>query len=176
MKEGITSFETLLSVELFMISENLIYKMREQLHNFERVFDRLPELTINTNKDAGTPIEAKYFHQFVGMIEKKENPEVYAYFNLSTTDSVLYREIEEWGSYDKMFEGYDFNKLLKPFMENRVLANDRTIFETTSNYIIIKISFTTTQDYYSGGYECEVEFDVVGYLDNKLVRHEYKDL
>ena len=39
-------------------------------------------------------------------------------------------------------------------------------------YLIVELTYMTTQDYYSGGWEGEMELDIIGYLDNNL---KFKD-
>ena len=68
MREGTTKHLVLLGIELYEISEKLIYDLRNsEPRKPENVFKHLPEYTINTNPGANNkPILAENFHQFIG--------------------------------------------------------------------------------------------------------------
>ena len=65
MREGVTKHLVLLGVELYEISEKLIYDLRNsEPRKPNNVFEHLPEYTINTNPGAkNQPVPAEYFHQ-----------------------------------------------------------------------------------------------------------------
>ena len=172
MREGTSKHLALLAVELYEISEEFIYKLREQQHPRQDVFEHLPEFTINKNETANNqPIPAKYYHQFVGMLKPDKN-EKYLYFNLNTQDSILFEEISNSGI-DDLFADFDFEKLLSKFTPNPETHISGFVIPMT-NYLVVELVYITSQDHYSGGYDCDMEIDVVGYLDHNLQRTPFE--
>ena len=173
MKEGISKHLTLLAVELYEISEKFIYELREKQHQSQDMFDYLPEHTINKNKTANNqPIQAKYYHQFVGSLKPQDDGEKYLYFRVMTHDSLLDHEISESGIED-LFAKLDFEKLLSVFPKEPQENLTNFVFPTT-HYLVVELTYITSYDHYSGGYDCDMEIDVVGYLDNYLNKKDFK--
>jgi len=172
MREGTSKHLALLAVELYEISEEFIYNLREAQHPRQDVFEHLPEFTINKNEGANNqPIVAKYYHQFVGAL-RPEKKEKYLYFNLSTQDNILHEEISNSGMED-LFQGFDFEKLLskfKPEPEKKISG----FVIPHIYYLVVELVYTTSQDHYSGGYDCDMDIDVVGYLDYNLQRQPFE--
>ena len=173
MKEGFSRVKCLLGVELFEISENFIFDMRESHERPDTAYDFLPEFTINDNKgEHNQPVKAEYFHQFVGF-EKKEDPKKYIYFRLATLDGLLQNEIDNSGIED-LFKDFDFKYFLSTFVPNNESDIHNMVFPKT-HYLIVHLCYETTYDNYSGGYECELDISIAGYLDGNL-EAKYYDL
>lgn len=171
--EGVSTVTALLGVEVFNISEQAIHNLRIKSYNKERVFDDLPEYTINTSEKGNNgPIKAEYFHQFMGYTLPKKNLS-FIYFNMLSCDSILDQEMNNIGV--EMFVDFDFSVILKPFIPTHVVDEaDHGQHLTKTNYIIVELRYITSQDHLSGGWECEVEYDVVGYLDADMNKLEYE--
>jgi hypothetical protein len=155
----------LLGVELFEISNKFIYKLREKHKNTDEVFDYIPEFTINTNEGQhNQPIRSECFHQFVGIGENEE--EKYLYFDLHTVDSQLDYEISQTGIED-LFKEQDFKKILSKFTPHS--DDDLSNFILPKvYYLIVVLIYETYQDYYNGGWEYDMEVDIIGYLDENF--------
>jgi len=158
----------LLGVEVFEISDKYIHALRKaQESNPERVFDVLPEYTINVNEGAQVKnglIVARYYHQFVGMFEGKA--EKYLYFNLHTLDSQLDYEFSQCGK-EEFFKDLDFKKILSYFTPQN--CEDISHFAIPrENYLIVELTYTSSYDNYSGATEYEMEADITGYLNGNL--------
>jgi len=167
---GITKIRCLLGVEVFEISDKYIMELRQAHRNAEEVFDILPEYTINTNKGVGNkPVLAKYFHQFIG---HGDSDEKYLYFNLQAADNQLDFEIRE-GSIEDIFEGYDFKELLSHFKPQTDDDIKKYVFPQT-NFLVVELTYITSQDYYSGGWETDVEVEIIGYLNPNLEIQYFK--
>lgn len=171
--EGVSVLTALLGVEVFNVSEQHIHNLRIKGYNKNRIFDDLPEYTINTNEKAcGQPVKAEYYHQHMGFTLPKKDLS-FVYFNMASCDSILDDEMSNAG--DEMFDDFDFNEILKPFIPTYVVdEKEGNYFKTKTNYIIVELRYITSQDHLSGGWECEVEYDIVGYLDADMNKHEYE--
>lgn len=156
--------ECLLGVEYYHISENYIAGIREKRYDREKIFQLLPDFTINSN-DYNQPILAEYFHQFIGW-EKSENPKIFIYFNLKTIDNILQEDIDNAGI-EELFKEYDFKEILsvfKPHTDDDI----KHLVLPSINYLIIEETYIGGYDYYYGGYEYDIETKIVGYLDSNL--------
>ena len=163
--------ESLLGVEYYKISENYIAQLREKRVNWENVFKILPEFTTNTNEDQhNQPMLAEFFHQFQGWYEVEE-PKIFIFFNLKTIDNLLQEEIDNTGI-DDLFRDYDFEKILSVFKPYTDYDLKHMIIPRIE-YLIVKQIYDTNYDYYNGGWECDAEFQIIGYLDNKLNKNYY---
>jgi hypothetical protein len=164
--EGVTRIKCLLGVELYEISNNFIYKMREAHKKPDEVFDYLPTYTLNTYKDQhNRPMLADCFHQFIGLFDNEKN-EKYFYFNLETLDSQLKEEIDNAGIED-LFKKFDFLKILSHFTSHSEDDLSKMVFPTV-NYLIVELTYDVSYDYYNGGYDCDLDVDIIGYLDGNL--------
>lgn len=174
MREGTSKHLALLAVEVYEISEKFIYELRKKQHPRQDVFEHLPEFTINNNKTANKqPIPARYYLQFSGHLKPNDDDDTkYLFFNLATQDSILDEEISNSGI-DDLFADFDFEKLLSRFIPNPETHISGFVIPKT-NYLVVELIYTTTQDHYSGGYECEMEIDIVGYLDHNLQRTPFE--
>lgn len=162
MKEGVSKVQCLLGVEYFEISDNFIYNLRENHKRVDKVFDFLPKYTLGGNNQI---VLAEYYHQFVGF-EKKEKPEFYPYFNLKTMDNLLQEEIDNAGCED-LFKEENFLKHLMKFLPEKQENISNFVFPRT-NYLIVELTYITSQDHHSGGYECDMEIEIVGYLSGNF--------
>jgi hypothetical protein len=171
-KEGTSTVRCLLAVEVYELSENYIFELKEGRKKPNSIGDILPEYTINTNEGQhNQPMNADYFLQFVGL-DYVKNPKNCLLFNLRTFDSILQEEISNVGIED-LFNDYDFKKLLSVFKPHTDDDMKRYSMPYTY-YMVVDVVFETTQDYYSGGWECESSVNIVGYLDDKMQITEYK--
>ncbi len=169
MREGTTKHLVLLGVELYEISEKLIYELRNsEPRKPENVFKHLPEYTINTNTKAkNQPILAENFHQFLGFnLDESKDKQKYLYFSLKTADALLQEEIDNSGIED-LFKDFDFKHLFR-FFKPEPEENYRNFRIPYTNYLVVELTYITSYDHYSGGYECDMEIDVVGYLNSML--------
>lgn len=173
MREGTTTYLALLAVELYEVSEKFIYDIRENQHVNQNIFDNLPEFTINSNKEANNqPIVAEFFHQFAGTLKPDGEGQKYLFFNLTTLDSILHEEIANSGA-DELFTDFDFIEILSRFKPEPKDHITNFVFPNT-NYLVVELVYTTSIDRYSGGYDCDMDIDIVGYLDNKMMRRDFK--
>lgn len=169
MREGTTKHLVLLGIELYEISEKLIYDLRNsEPRKPDNVFEHLPEYTINTNPGAkNQPVPAKYFHQFLGFnFDENKECQKYLYFNLKTADALLQEEIDNSGI-DSLFKDFNFKHLFR-FFKPEPEENFRNFRIPFTNYLVVELRYTTSYDHYSGGYDCDMEIDVVGYLNSML--------
>jgi len=169
MIEGTYKHLVLLGVELFDISEKLIYELRNsEPRKPENVFEHLPEYTVNTNKDQHfQPIRAEEFHQFLGFhLDENKDEAKYLYFNLKTVDALLQEEINNSGI-DDLFKDFNFKHLFR-FFKPEPEENFRNFRIPTTNYLVVELTYITSYDHYSGGYETDMEIDVVGHLNSML--------
>lgn len=167
MREGIHKHLALLGVELFEISEKFIYNLRQSHPRPEKVFDYLPTYTTNSNdKQHNQPVLADAYHQFVGMFQNDNKNDKYLYFNLNTLDKTLEEEIANAGVED-LFKDFDFKKILSNFTPQFEGDISNFVFPFC-NYLVIEMTYITSYDGYSGGYDCDMELDIIGYLNNNL--------
>jgi len=114
--------------------------------------------------------------QFVGVF-KPENYEAnvkYLLFDINTLDQLLDYEMSNSGV-DDLFKECDFKKYLSVF--NPLTDDDmKHMTIPLTNYLVVEITYTTSQDYYSGGWECESEIEVIGYLDSQMQLKNFKKL
>jgi hypothetical protein len=165
--EGISKIKCLLGVELYEISDKFIYNMRIAQKNRQDVFKNLPKYTINTN-DAqhNQVVTAEEFHQFVGLFPNDTKNDFYVYFNLNTLDRTLQEEIDNAGIED-LFKKFDFLKYLIKFVPQSEDDLSKFVFPRT-NYLIVELTYDVTYDHYNGGYDCDMDVDITGYLDSNL--------
>lgn len=158
MREGTEKIKCLLGVEYFEISDNFIHNLRENHKHPEQAFDYLPTYTLGKNNQI---VNAEEYHQFVGF-KKKEKPEFFPYFNLKTMDNLLQEEVDNCG-YEELFKKENFLKHLMKFLPEKQENISNFVFPRT-NYLIVELTYVTSYDHYSGGYDCDVEIEIVGYL------------
>jgi hypothetical protein len=162
MREGISKIQCLLGVEIYNVSANFICKLRETHKNPEEAFDYLPEFTLgNDNK----LVRAEEYHQFIGF-ETVEMPEVFLYFDLRTLDRLLQNEIDNSGLVD-LFNDQKFIKYLMPFTPEKQENISNFVFPQV-NYLIVELIYETTYDHYSGGCDCEMTAEVIGFLNSNF--------
>lgn len=173
MREGTSKHLALLAIELYEISEKFIYELREKQHESQNVFKYLPEYTINKNARANNrPIPATHYHQFSGTLIPDDDDTKHLFFNLNTQDSVLSEEISNSGI-DDLFSGFNFEKLLSKFTPQTDDDLKKFVFPKT-HYLVVELTYITSQDNYSGGYDFDMDIDVVGYLDHNLQRQPFE--
>ncbi len=167
--EGRSTLRALLGVNLYEISENYIYGLRQAHKNPEKVFDYLPKYTLNRNENANNrPVLADWYLQFAGHIKNPDHSknEKYLFFDVETLDRTMSEEIAESGLED-LYKDFDFKKILSHFIPHTEDDLSKFVFPKTE-YLIAQITFDVSYDYYSGGYDCDVEHDIIGYLNGNL--------
>ena len=168
-----STYRCILNVEFYEISENYIRELRNNYQNPKMVFSILPSYTINKNKDANNDlIEADYYLQFIGL-SKETTDEKYIFVNLFTSDSLLDYEIRQSGLTD-LFKGIDFEKILSVFTP-RTDDEIKRHSIPSSDYLVVELNYIKSQDYYSGGWECDLDIDIIGYLNKKMEIQYYDE-
>jgi len=164
MREGISKHLALICINYYEISDNFIYKLRESHPNPQQAFDYLPKYTINTNEKGNNQIiEAEYFLQFAGCFENtNENPK-YLMFDIETLDATLNQEISDAGI-DEVFKNIDFKNILSVF-KPQTEEDEMSFVFPNSNYLTFEISYDTSYNN-ENGYDCEVYYKFIGYLDD----------
>lgn len=164
---GISKVRCLLGIDLFEISNKYINELRLAHKNDFEVFDMLPTYTINLNENAfNRPILAENYHQFIGLEGDDDKKVKHLYFNVTTIDRQLKEEISN-ASVEDLFIDFDFKEILSKFTPLNDDDLKNYVFPPI-NYLVIEITYITIQDYISGGWESEMELDIIGYLDNNL--------
>lgn len=162
---------TLMGVELYEISSDYLYELRQKQPDGRMIFDHLPEYTFNRNAEGkGMIVCAREHLQFVGL-DKPSKPEKFLFFNLTPIDSLLDYEVNE-GGIEEIFENVNFENYLSVFAPHT--EEDHSKFRMPdTNYLIIAIMYCTSTDYYSGGSETDVDYEIEGYLDHNLQRQSF---
>jgi len=164
--EGISKIKCLLGVELYEISDKFIYNLRTAQKHRQNVFDYLPKYVLNTNAGQhNQPVTAEYHHQFVGLFSNDTTNDYHLYFSLETLDYTLEEEISNVGIED-LFKKFDFLKLLAKFVPQSEDDLSKFVFPRM-NYLIVEITYDVTYDH-DGGYDCDMDIDISGYLNDKL--------
>jgi hypothetical protein len=167
MREGIHKIKALLGIELFEISNNFMYKLRNSHPDPDDVFDFIPKYTINTNQEQHhQPMLAEYYMQFIGIVESESYNTKFLCFNVVPIDATLKEEIDNAGVED-LFKSFDFKKILSNFTPQCEDDISNFVFPHMS-YLVIEMTYDVTYDHYGGGYDCEMELDIIGYLNNDL--------
>jgi len=171
--EGISKEKCLLAVELYNVSDKYIYNLREKQQHRRDVFEYLPTYTVNTNKGQhNQPMIADSFLQFAGNF--KEHDDVnYLMFNLHTLDHQLEEEISNAGIED-LFKKLDFVKILSNFVPQSEDDLSKGVFPKV-NYLIVEITYDVSYDGYNGGYDCDTDVDIIGYLGYNLKSTYFKN-
>ncbi len=167
MREGIHKIKALLGIELFEISNNFIFKLRESRPDPEWVFEMLPKYTVNTNPGQHhQPMLAEYYMQFIGTVKSESYNTKFLCFNVIPIDATLKEEIDNAGVED-LFKSFDFKKILSNFIPQCEDDISNFVFPHM-NYLVVEMTYDVTYDHYSGGYDCEMELNIIGYLNNDL--------
>jgi hypothetical protein len=163
---GITKEKCLLAVELYNVSDKYIYDLREKQQHRRDVFAYLPFYTVNTNKGQhNQPMIADCFLQWAGNFKEHEDVN-YLMFNLHTLDHQLEEEISNAGIED-LFQKLDFVKILFNFVPQSEDDLSKGVFPKVY-YLIVEITYDVSYDDYNGGYDCDTDVDIIGFLDNEL--------
>jgi len=151
----------LLGIELYKLSAQYIFRLREAHRNPDELWDFLPTYTINKNDGANNRIRlAEDYLQFTGSFAEEEGE--YLLFNLDTLDRQFEEEISNCG-FEEMFKDVDFEKILSVFPPNRDHDHRKFVFPTTY-YLIVELEYVG--GYCEGVYELdEVLYNIIGYFD-----------
>jgi len=153
---------TILAVEGYFINENEIYDIYQDYKR--NTFNQLFPYTINNNESKKNLIDTSCYLQFVGRFGK-DNPKEYLLLNFKTNDNVLLEEISNMG-YESLFEHIDFNKIISNFKFDKY--KDMWKILKSPYYLIVQMEYIGGYDHYYGGYDYDLEIDIVGYLDSNL--------
>jgi hypothetical protein len=164
METGNHTVRTLLGVQLYEITDNYLFKLREKQKIPENIFKFLPKYTLN-EKNNKCPTLSDFYLQYMGFSYKDE-PQKFLIFNLDTIDSLLKEEIDNAGC-DDLFKNFNFEHILSVFTPHTEEDLMHHIIPTT-NYIVVEINYDITFDDYSGGYDGDSTIRIVGYLNEKL--------
>ena len=162
----------LLGIELYEISENFMYDLREDKKNKSMIFDILPKYTINNNTDKNTLIEANYFLQFRGF---EKSDEKFLFFNVIPLSKEFENEIDNNGI-DDIFKDIDFKKILSNF--DKQTDKDLKHFNfPILHFLVVEIIYLSSYNHEDRREELyDIEYNIVGYLNNnfelKLFNHE----
>lgn len=153
---------SILSVNILKINDNDLIKLRKSYKKNEYIFSYIPEWTIN---QMGLLINSNNYLQFLGHI-KEENPKEYLVFDLQA-DGWLHEEISQAGA-GETFNNINFKEIFEKVVYTIPEFDKkwRTIYNPL--YLIVETTWITSYDDYSGGYECESENEIVGYLNSNL--------
>ena len=83
----------------------------------------------------------------------------------TTADALLQEEIDNDGI--DLFKNFNFKHLFR-FFKPEPEENFRNFRIPITNYLVVELTYIVSYDHYSGGYDCEMEIDVVGFLNSML--------
>lgn len=86
--------------------------------------------------------------------------EYITFIDFRTIDNVIDMEIGNVG-----FEGFYKELLLGKYLDDLEYTNIGSIHPPIVNHLIIKFDYIESYDHYSGGYEYDVEYEVIGKLN-----------
>jgi hypothetical protein len=98
--------------------------------------------------------------------ENHDEAEKRFYFNLQTLDNQLFNEISACGA-KNLFEDLDFSEILSKFVPLTEADMEKHVMPVVE-YIIVELTYISSYDYYSGGYDYELDVAITGYLDKQL--------
>lgn len=151
----------ILNIELYAITDTYLCELKKNQKINQNIFDYLPEFAIN--KDYGNILNADYYHQFSGFEDKGEK---FLFLNASTFDHSLNLDFENMGIED-VFENVDFRNILNKFKPNDDETIKNFVIPKTEN-VIIEIKYWGGKDYMNGDYDFDVEYKIIGYLDDDM--------
>lgn len=163
----ITITKSLLSINLYELSTNLIYSLKNKRNDKNSIFldGTLPKYCIN--KD-GKLLDSEIYHQYTGLIEE-ENNEKFLFLDINEDEkSELHYQIYETGV-DSFFSSFNFNEIFKDIIK----MNDDYIIKhmfIQKTYFIIETKHISYQDHFD--YDYDYETKIIGYLDkyfNKII-------
>ena len=148
------------TVDAYTIWNKDVYQLRQKYKWRESLWKQLHPWAINNNETANNrPIEAQYFHQFLGTIEEDDDEYSAILFDIKTDDEILQEEISMVGV-EEAFVNVDFKKIFTNFEIIDYEFRYRRL--RTPIYLIVDYSWV------GEGEDFESEIDVIGYLDNNL--------
>lgn len=153
--------KTILAIEAYYFSEKDFYEMREPVKDYplEHFYNHLPEWCIRD--DNGYINWTRAYHQWAGLHDV--DGQKFILFNANPIDPILQEEISNVG-FEDFFGQYDFRPLFKKLYVNE--APLRRLAIPHSQYIIVELT------YHGDGEDCDLEVEVVGYLDHQMQYRE----
>lgn len=176
-----TKFRTCFALNIFQFTSEYIEEIRK-LNPSNNFYSEIPKWIYRPNeKDEQKMIENYWFQFFSGKNER------HIMFDVHYTDEYIKQEMSECGE-EHFFTEIELHKLFKLIdinqNHNEVISldinsksqpepyiNSQAIFHKgfpIPTYIIVDIEYVTSYDYYSGGHDCEVDYELVGFLDNQF--------
>ena len=148
------------SVDVYTIWNNDIYELYQKYHRRDSVWEQLHPWAINGNETANNrPIDAKYYHQFMGQYEQDDNEHSAILFDIRTEDEILQEEINAIGI-EETFKDIDFKEIFSNFE----IIDYEFRYRRLRPPIYLIIEYTWTGD----GEDFEAHVDIIGYLNDKL--------
>lgn len=154
--------KALLGLEITEVSTDLIYRMRKEKFNPDSIFDFLPEFVLIDNN---TIQPSEYYLQFVGFEENEEN-RTYYLLNVNTLDHTLDYEIGNYGV-EELLNQLNVQNILNKLQISQQETVKYQAFPRV-NYLVVDMIINNYYDSYGGGYECDIEYKLSGYLDKDL--------
>lgn len=147
------TYKTLLGLNIYQISSKYIEEVRKLNPQREKFRDNIPTYCITDTKIT----LSEYHFQFTS-----ENKENWILFNIEYRHPILEHEISatDEGDFINEINLFDFIKNI-PFLSEEQYRKSLPI----PGYIIIEVTYTNSYDYHSGGYDCEVEFNIIKLLE-----------
>ena len=149
---SITKINTLLGLNVYKISSAYIEKIRELNPQREKFRNNLPKFCVTKDKITLT----EYHFQFTST-----GQEQWILFDIEYCHPAIQVEINE-SDEEYFFREIDlFNFIQRlPFQDEEFYNKCYSI----PVYLIIEITYINSYNYYSGGYECEIEYKILNQL------------
>lgn len=152
MREGTTKHKQILGISLY---HTTVGKLRKDLEEYAEYSDYLPHI-IDENGHIIYADDWQAKEEWSDNIEIIEIHKEYA-------DEYLKEEISAIGMED-VFQDYDWRPLIQKLKIQK--RGELLIYDTQR--IVVDVIYHTSADYYSGGYDCESEIEVIGYMNENL--------
>lgn len=153
---------TTLLLNVYKITNENIGDMRKKNPTDRFLESLLPTYCIRTDTHK-IDYTASYL-QFVGFFEN-EKKEEYWMFDIQGADSILYEEINQCGI-GELLSDYDLSKIFEKISYNTYEDMGHSIPKTC--HIFVELDYVSSFDYYSGGYEYDMDVYIRGYLSDDL--------
>lgn len=146
-------YQTLLGLNVYELSSDYIEEVRRLNPQREKFRDNIPTYCVTHN-------EIVICEQYFQFTSKSEDN--WILFDLEYIHPILRHEISET-SKEQFFDEIG----LFEFMKNVPCLSETQYKKSLPipTYIVIEVTYTNSYDYYSGGYDCEVEFNNIKLLE-----------
>lgn len=156
----------LLGIRIYEIDTKLIYEIKKNKKGNLRTNGLLPRYTFGNEDNI---IDAEYYLQFVGLSETEENKNFFL-FDISTLDDIIDEEIRNLGE-EEFLNNFNLKEIINK-LEIKNIEEFKLHCQDVTNYLIIDINYDRYDDFQFGGYEYDISYKLVGYLDkdmNKII-------